>query len=308
MDKIEEIQKKIIAAPERTDVKTCLQESSFSARRGDTLLSIKFLVLAIYGVMKIRDLTKPERNTFNDNIGKVLGSMDLMPLVKEATYGKKSLIDTFEEEGLKKLFSRLQTISKDIKKLEKKALQINALEKKEEIRKNFEAISKELEKGNVAAAKNKADRILKNNPKKRSRYLEKIIAIFEEKEVIKGWWHYFQKRYDPKKCTLEEARDCAAKIAKMRSLDDKENEKAWYRNNLDYRLRVWELTPKDDQAEIESVIEACYNLAICVYYYRDKINGKMPKAFGQALIGEGLKLAPDSSHLKKMGKTFGVTV
>lgn len=140
---------------------------------------------------------------------------------------------------------------------------------------------------------------MRDHPKRKSRYLEKIIAIFEEKKFIKGWWHYFQKRYDPKKCTLEEARFCAAKIAKMRALDGPENETAWYRNNLDFRLRVWELTSKDDQAEIEPIIEACYNLAICVYYSKDKIDGKIPKTFGRSLIEEGLKFAPDSSHLKK---------
>jgi hypothetical protein len=306
MIQIEQIQKRITANPNRSDVKTCLREASSMARGGDALLSIKYLIVGIYGILKIRDLTKPEKKTFNDNIYKILGSIDLMPMVKEATEGEGSLTSLLEEKGLKALFSKLQAITKEIKNLEQKAIQLKAQQQKEEIIKNIAAISKELEKGNVGAAKNKADRLLESHPDKKEKFLEKIIEIFAEKESIKGWWHYIQKRYQPDKCNLEEARYCATQISKIRSLDAPENAKNWYRNSLDFRLKVWELTPKDDPNEIDAVIEACYNLAICVYYAQDKINNMVPKQFGRELIEEGLKYAPDSSHLKKMGKTFGV--
>jgi hypothetical protein len=180
------------------------------------------------------------------------------------------------------------------------------LENEKKLNAELAAISRELEKGHVAAAKNKADRLLASHPKNKSEFLDKIIPIFEEKESIKGWWHYLQLRYDPKECNLEEAKHCASKIAKIKNLDAPENAQDWYRNNMDYRLRVWELTPKEDQAEMDSIIEACYNLAICVYYYRKEINGMRPRIYGRALIEEGLKLAPNSPHLKKMAKTFGV--
>ncbi len=308
MIKIEEVQERLARSPDRTDVKACLRESSSVARGGNALSSIRFLLLAIFGILKIRDLTKPEKQNFNENISKILGGIDLIPIVKEATRNESSLTNTFEDKGLKETFARLQKVTKEIKKLEQKATESKALKKREEIQKAILAITKEIEKGNIAAAKNKADRLLEMHPKNKTSSLDRIIEIFEKNESIKGWWYYLQKRYDPAKCTLEEARFCAAQVAKIRSLDDPKNSKDWYRNNLDYRLKVWELTPKEDQAEIDAVIEACYNLAICVYYSIEKIYDKTPKAYGKEIIEEGLKIAPNSTHLIKMGRTFGVRV
>ncbi|WP_319779448.1 hypothetical protein [Maridesulfovibrio sp.] len=308
MVKLEEIQKRIKAAPDRKDIKTCLRESYSMVRAGDALLSIKFLLVGIFGIIKIKDLTKPERKIFNEDISKSVSGIDLLPIVKEATEGEMSLITTFEEKGLKELVIRLQSITGEMKKIEQAAIRKKAAKQEQEVKKVFSSIGKELDKGNVAAAKAKADRLLGKDPKQKSHFLEEIINIFEEKSSLKGWWHYFQMRYDPDKCSLEEAKYCAAKVAKMRSLDDPGNSKSWYRNNLDYRLKVWELMLEGGPVENDSVIEACYNLAICVYYCRDNIRGKSPKSFGHDLIEEGLKYAPDSPHLKKMGKTFGVRV
>lgn len=137
MIQIEEIQKRLAANPNRTDVKACLRESNSVARSGDANLSIKYLLLAIFGILKIRDLTKPEKNTFNDNIFKILGSIDLIPLVKEATENEGSLINSFEEKGLKHTFTRLQTIIKQISVLEKKALENKAKKKEAGNREGF---------------------------------------------------------------------------------------------------------------------------------------------------------------------------
>ncbi|WP_432735963.1 hypothetical protein [Maridesulfovibrio sp. FT414] len=306
MLKLEEIQKRLATTPNRADVKTCLRESHSAARGGNAFLSIKLVLFAIFGLLKIRDLTKPEKNTFNDNISKVLGNIDLIPLVREATEGEESLVNSFEEKGLKDTFTRLQTITNEIKNLEKKAAEKKDLEKKDEVNKFLRAISVELKKGHIAAAKNKADRLLGKYPENKAESLDEIITIFEKHKSLNGWWYYLQKRFNPEECSLEEAKFCAAQIAKIRSLDDPKNTKDWYRNSTDYRLKVWELTPKNDSSEIDSVIEACYNLAICVYYATGKINDKEPKTFGRELIEQGLKVAPDSSHLIKMAKTFGV--
>ncbi|WP_421902539.1 hypothetical protein [Maridesulfovibrio sp.] len=219
MTKIEEIQKRLTTSPDRADVKTCLREANSLARGQDALLSIKFLLLSIFGLLKIKDLTRPERNTFNNDIGKVLGRIDLMPIVKEATRGDSSLMSTFENDGLKNIFTRLQTLTKDIKRVEKEAAQKELLESEKKLNAELAAISRELKKGHVAAAKNKADRLLASHPKNKSEFLDKIIPIFEEKESIKGWWHYLQLRYDPKECNLEEAKHCASKIAKIKNLD-----------------------------------------------------------------------------------------
>ncbi|WP_320175119.1 hypothetical protein [Maridesulfovibrio sp.] len=306
MTRIEEIQKRITTTPNREDIKTCLREAISLARGQDALLSIHYLTLSIFGLLKIKDLTKPEKNAFNDNIGKILGRIDLMPTVKEATSGEASLLTTFETKGLKQIFTRLQELNKDIKRVEKEAKKRKTLENEKKLKVELTAISRELEKGNVAAAKSKADRLIENNPKNKFKFLDQVIPIFEEKESIKGWWHYLQLRYDPKECNLDEAKHCATKVAKIKDLDDPKNAQNWYRNNLDYRLRVWELTSKEDHAEMDAIVEACYNLAICVYYCRDDINGMRPRNFGRSLIEEGLKYAPDSPHLKKMAKTFGV--
>ncbi|ACS80525.1 hypothetical protein [Maridesulfovibrio salexigens] len=308
MTKIEEIQKRITTTPSREDVKTCLREAISLARGQDALLSIHYLALSIFGLLKIKDLTKPEKNAFYDNIGKILGRIDLMPVVKEATRDEDSLLTTFESKGLKNIFTRLQKLNKDIKKVEKEADQRKILEDEKKLKVELTAISRELEKGHVAAAKSKADRLIDSHPKNKFEFLDRIIPIFEEKESIKGWWHYLQLRYDPNECNLDEAKHCASKVAKIKTLDDPKNAQDWFRNNLDYRLRVWELTPKEDHAEIDAIVEACYNLAICVYYCRDEINGMRPRNFGRALIEEGLKYAPDSPHLRKMAKTFGVRI
>lgn len=308
MIKIEEMQERIKSDPDRRDVKTCLRESYSLVRGGDALLSIRYLLLGIYGILKIRDLTKPELKFFSEDVLKNVSGIDLMPIVKEATEGKISLSNTLEDKGMKDLFGRLQSITSEIKKIEKRASEDKAVRKKEEIKEVFAAIDKELGKGNVAAAKAKADRLLEKYHKKKVPFLEKIIHIFEENESLKGWWHYFQKCYDPKKLTLEEAKYCAAKVSKMRSLDDPEKATGWYRNTFDYRLRVWELIINEENVETESIIEACYNFAICVYYCREEIDGMVPKIYGRKLIEEGLRFAPDSPHLKKMGKTFGVHV
>ncbi len=305
MISIKEMQQRVASAPDRSDIKTCLRESNSMARAGDALASINYLLISIYGILKIRDLTKPEKKAFHADIYKVLGGIDLMPRVKEATEDEGSLISLLENKGMKELFSKLQSTIKIIKKLEIKALQLKAKEQEEKIKTAFAGISRELDKGNVAAAKSKADRILENN-KKKPEYLDRIIDIFEEKESLKGWWHYLQKRYIPQTCSLDEARYCSSKIAKIRSLDVPDNARNWYRNSLDFRLKVWELTLQEDSADTDAVVEACYNLAICVYYMQDRIQGMAPRAFGRELIEKGLEFAPDSSHLKKMGKTFGV--
>ena len=308
MINIKEMQKRVAGKPERSDIKLCLRESYSMARVGDALSSINYLMISIYGILKIRDLTKPEKKVFHDEIYKVLGGIDLMPSVKEATKGEGSLITLLEQKGLRELFSKLQTTVKVIKSLEKQALQLKAKEKEEKIKAAFAGISRELEKGNVAAAKSKADRLLESNPKRKTELLEQIIEIFGDKQSLKGWWHYLQKRYSPETCTLEEARKCSNQIAQIRSLDAPENARNWYRNGLDFRLKVWELTLQEESSDTDAVVEACYNLAICVYYMQDKVQGMAPRVFGRELIEKGLEFAPNSSHLKKMGKSFGVRV
>ncbi|WP_415716810.1 hypothetical protein [Maridesulfovibrio sp.] len=306
MISIKEMQKRVARKPERLDIKSCLRESNSMARGGDALSSINYLMISIFGILKIRDLTKPEKKVFHDDIYKVLGNIDLMPSVIEATQGEGSLITLLEQQGLRELFSKLQATVKVIKNLEKQALQLKAKEKEEKIKAALAGISKELGKGNVAAAKSKADRLLESNSNKKTALLEQVIEIFAEKQSLKGWWHYLQKRYNPESCTLEEARKCANQIAKIRSLDDPENAKNWYRNGLDFRLKIWELTLQEDSSDTDAVVEACYNLAICVYYMQDRVKGMAPRVFGRELIEKGLEFAPTSSHLKKMGKSFGV--
>lgn len=54
MTKIEEIQKRITTTPSREDVKTCLREAISLARGQDALLSIHYLALSIFGLLKIK--------------------------------------------------------------------------------------------------------------------------------------------------------------------------------------------------------------------------------------------------------------